>query len=75
MLPLYFVKCKKYFQQQQQLDMLSEHEIAFISSPTTKCPLQLPCEVTKLSNIHGSGHQKVWPKRRLRGCYWNMVIL
>ena len=58
-LSLYLVKCIKYhLQQQQQLVTLSQHENAFIFSLIKNCPLQLPCELTKLSNIQGSCNQK-----------------
>jgi len=42
---------KKYRFQQQ-------HEIAFILSPVKNCPLQLACELKKVSNIYGSGKQE-----------------
>ena len=59
---LYLVKYRKYHvQQQQHVYVVSEHEIAFISSPTKTCLQQLPYELTKLSNIHGSRKQKGEP--------------
>ena len=61
MSPMYFVKCRKYhIQQQQQLECSESMKSRLFLHQRKKCQLKLHCELTKLSNIHGSRKQKAW---------------